>query len=276
MPGQTNIEKGSNMNHVRSLVLATASILVLAACAQSAPPASKTDPAAEEAAVRAVNAAWFKAYTAGDAAGVAATYADDAVVSPAGAAAARGTEAIRAFFEQDIASVKAAGVTYAPDPATEVGVSGDLAWEAGTFKISAPDGAVVDTGKFTTVLARRDGTWKIVRDTWNSDAPPAGTGKAIRIVRFKAASADAQRAVTKLVDDEIDGLYAAAQGFQSVRYFVDTKTLETGSVSVWNNAADVDAFLQSEGYKPIPGKLKPLMKGPMIANVYETYVPPKK
>lgn len=253
-----------------------AGALLLVACSQSGTSGPKPDAAADEGAVRAVNAAWFKAYAAGDAAGVAATYAADAVLSPPGVPAARGAEAILAYFTQDLAAMKAAGLAFAPDPSTDVGVSGDLGWETGTYKVNAPDGTAVDTGKFSTVFARREGGWKIIRDTWNSDAPAAGAdGKALRIVRFTAASAEAQQAVKKLVDDEIDGLYAAAKGFQSAKYFVDPKTLETGSVSLWASAADIDAFLQSEGYKPIPGKLKPLMKGPMVSRVYELHAPAK-
>ena len=102
------------------------------------------------------------------------------------------------------------------------------------------------------------------------------SGAALRVVRFTAGSAEKQKAVTQLVDDEIDALYEQAKGFKWVKYYVDPKTLETGSVSLWESAADVEAFLQSDGYKPIPGKLKPLMKGPMIANVFELHTPPAK
>ena len=264
------------MQNVRRLMLAATGALILAACAQSGSQGPKVDPAAEQAAVRAVNAAWFKAYVAGDVEGVAASYADDAVLSPPGAPEARGRDAIRAYFTQEIAGMQAAGLSAASDPATEVGVSGDLAWESGRFTVTAKDGSVVDTGKFSSVFARRDGGWKMIRDTWNSDSTPGAAGKVLRVVRFTAASAAAQQAVTKLVDDEVNGLYAAAEGFQWVKYYVDPKTLETGSVSLWNSAADIEAFVQSEGYKPIPGKLKPLMKGPMVSNVFELYVPPRK
>jgi quinol monooxygenase YgiN len=176
-----------------------------------------------------------------------------------------------------MAAIQGAGLTYAPDPATEVGVSGDLAWETGTFTVTAKDGSVVDRGKFSSVIARRDGVWKLIRDTYNSDAPPAAAdGKTLRIVRFTSASAEAQQAAIKLVDDEIDALYAGATGFQWVKYYTNPKTLETGSVSLWASAADIDAFLKSEGYQPIPAKLKPLMKGPMVSQMVEVHAPPKK
>ena len=272
----SNNKGGFIMQIHRRWALAAAGVLaaLVASCAQG----PKTDPAAEAAAVRAVNVAWFKAYSAGDAAGVAANYADDAVLSPPGVPAARGMEAIRAYFTQDVAASGAAGLSFASDPATEVGVSGDLAWEVGHFTVSAKDGSAVDSGTFTTVYGRRNGAWKIIRDTWNSStpAPPPADGKALRLVHFTAASAQAQQDAMKLADEVIAAAYAGAKGFQGVRFYADPKTLETGSVSLWAEASDVDAFLKSEAYQPIPAKLKPLMKGPMVSQVVAVHVPPKK
>ncbi len=163
---------------IRQLLLGATAALTLAACAPATPPAATTAPkpdaAADEAAVRAINPAWFKAMSAGDAAGVAALYADDAVVSPPGAPAARGQAAILALFTKEIATMSSAGLTnnMGTDP-TEVGVSGDLAWEWGTYTVTDKAGKIVEIGKFTSIIARRDGAWKLIRDTWNSDNAPA-------------------------------------------------------------------------------------------------------
>jgi uncharacterized protein (TIGR02246 family) len=261
------------MRAIRSTLLVVAGVIALAACS----PGAKVDMAAEEAAVRAVNAAWVKAYAAGDAAGVAALYADDAVLSPSGTPAVRGGAAILEQLNKDIAAMKAAGLSAANDPGTDVGISGDLAWETGQVTITDQSGATVETGKFTTILAKRDGNWKIIRDTYNANStPPAGgSGAALRIVNFTSASAAAQQAAIKLVDEEINPLYAAAKGFQWIKYYTDAKTLETGAVSLWSSAADIEAFLQSDGYKPIPGKLKPLMKGSMNSRIVAVHTPSK-
>jgi heme-degrading monooxygenase HmoA len=64
-------------------------------------------------------------------------------------------------------------------------------------------------------------------------------------------------------------------GFQWVKYLINTKTFETGSVSLWSSRADVEAFLKSDAYKGIPEKLKPLMKGTMSSEIYEVYEPKK-
>lgn len=131
---------------------------------------------ADEAAIRAQTIAWGKAYNAGDAAGVAAQYADDALLMPPGHAGVKGKDAIAAFFASDVAASQKAGVVFVLAPATDVGVSGDMGWESGTFTVTL-DGAVVDSGKFLSVSRKKDGKWQYVRDTWNSDVAPAAAAK---------------------------------------------------------------------------------------------------
>jgi ketosteroid isomerase-like protein len=158
------------MTNLSKLVLLAASFGVLAAaCAKTAAP----DTAGDEVAARAVNVAWYKAYNAGDGAAVAALYAEDAVLNAPGAPAARGMAPIRDYYLKNAADTAAAGLALVDDPSSDVGVSGDLAWQSGTFKITDKSGAVVDAGKYITVFQRKNGKWMIIRDTWNSDTPPA-------------------------------------------------------------------------------------------------------
>lgn len=159
------------MNNFRKLTILLATFVALAACAKTAPPAAAT--AADETAARAVNIAWYKAYNAGDGAAVAALYAEDAVLNAPGAPAARGMASIREYYVKGAPESAAAGLALVDDPTSDVGVSGDLAWQSGTFKITDKTGATVDTGKYITVFQRKDGKWMIIRDTWNSDAAPA-------------------------------------------------------------------------------------------------------
>ena len=127
---------------------------------------------ADEAAIRAQTTAWAKAYNGGDVKGVVAQYADDALLLPPGAPGATGKAAIQAFFTKDIAGSKAAGVIFNIGPKTDVGVSGDMGWESGTYTATIK-GAVVESGKFLSVSRKKDGKWHYIRDTWNADAPPA-------------------------------------------------------------------------------------------------------
>ena len=136
------------------------------------PLAASAAPASDAAAIRAQSARWAKAYNAGDAAAVAAEYADDALLLPPGAPGVKGKAAIQAFFAKDVANSKAAGVVFILDPNTDVGVAGNTGWESGTYTATIK-GAVVESGKFLSVSRKSNGKWHYIRDTWNQDAPPA-------------------------------------------------------------------------------------------------------
>ena len=127
----------------------------------------------DEAAIRAINPAWVKAYNAGDAKAISGLYAEQAVLLPPGAPAAKGNAAIQAYLAKDMAESAKAGFTFSLDAKTDVGTSGDLGWESGTYAVKAKSGAPVEIGKYLTVYKKSDGKWLIIRDTWNSDAPAA-------------------------------------------------------------------------------------------------------
>jgi hypothetical protein len=67
-----------------------------------------------------------------------------------------------------------------------VGVSGDLAYEAGTFSVVDGSGKAVDTGKYLGVFLKKDGKWRYIRDTWNSDHAPAAASAAAPDAAVKA------------------------------------------------------------------------------------------
>lgn len=140
--------------------------------AQAAPTAP-----ANETAIRAQTTDWEKAYNAGDAKAVAALYTEDALLLPPGAPGVHGRAAILAFFTRDIAQSKAAGAVFVVNRKTDVGVSGSMGWESGTYTVMVK-GAVVDSGKFLSVSRKENGKWLYLRDTWNSDAASAPAAPA--------------------------------------------------------------------------------------------------
>ena len=155
--------------HWSITVFASCCLALLALnCERQQQPASDTR-AADEEAIRGISPTWFKAYNAGDVNSIVALHAEDAVVNAPGAPAARGQAAIREFLKKDVAGSAAAGVTLNGGPTTDVGVSGDLGWEWGTFTVTDKSGAALDRGKYVTVYAKKDGKWLIIRDIWNSD-----------------------------------------------------------------------------------------------------------
>jgi ketosteroid isomerase-like protein len=164
-------QRGERMNRSKSMSWLAVGIVALVGAmvgfAHAASPASS-----DEAAIRAQSTNWEKAYNGGDAKAVAALYAEDALLLPPGASGVSGRAAILEFFIMDIAGSKAAGAVFALNRKTDVGVSGNMGWESGTYKVTVK-GAVVETGKFLSVSRKKNGKWLYLRDTWNADAPPA-------------------------------------------------------------------------------------------------------
>lgn len=150
------------------------SIAAIALCllASVAVAGATEDTAADEAAIRASAPAWADAFNAGDAETMAAMYWDDSLLMPPNAPSATGHDAIRDALAGDIAFVREAGWTMNIPEAGKIDVSGHLAYEQGEYTITDAEGNVIDKGKYLGVFEKRDGVWKYIRDTWNSDLPP--------------------------------------------------------------------------------------------------------
>lgn len=146
-------------------------LIALVACAPATPPAA--DLEADEAAVRAFSENFLKAFGAGDADAIGELYAEDAVLCPPDAPAVHGSAAIREYWANDIAASAPNRVSFAFGSDKVIGVSGDLAFESGSLSATDKSGATVYRGKFLVVYRKADGKWHMIRDIWNSDAPPA-------------------------------------------------------------------------------------------------------
>ena len=162
------------------LSLVVGATLALSACAPAPAAAPVVDTAAEEAALKAVTAAWLEAYNAGDAEKIVAMYAEDGVLMPPHASVATGHTEIRAFLTADTAGAKAAGVKLVPG-ATTAGVAGDTGWESGSYTVVDASGTTVDSGSYMSVSRKVNGKWLYIRDTYNSDRPlPAAPAAAAK------------------------------------------------------------------------------------------------
>ena len=163
------------MHYLRAAAIAAAGLLILAGC-QKAP----ADTSADKAALRAMLVEWDTAYNAGDADKIADMNWEDAVVMPPGEPASTGRVAIRASLEAGMTAAKAAGMTLDIAEANILEVSGDLAFDSGSYEVKDASGAVVDTGSYVGVYQKRDGKWGYIRDIWNSDRPPPADAAATK------------------------------------------------------------------------------------------------
>jgi uncharacterized protein (TIGR02246 family) len=146
--------------------------LLLAGAVQAAAPA-----VSDEEAVRGLTVSWAKAFNAGDGKAAGMLYAEDAVLMVPGAPPIVGRAAITEAMVKEAASAKAGGTSMTPMGKSDVGVAGDLAWESGKFNVTVK-GKVVDTGKYLSVAAKKNGKWLLIRDMWNSDTPPPAPAPA--------------------------------------------------------------------------------------------------
>jgi len=151
---------------------------IVAAFALCGISSSDADPASEVAAIHAVDQAWVKAYNGGDVDTVASLYDEHAVLLPPGAPPAHGRTAIRAFLASGMAAFAKDGLSFSLGAQPDGGVSGNMGWASGSYTVKDKSGRVVETGKYLSVSRKKDGKWLYIRDTWNSDGPPASAEPA--------------------------------------------------------------------------------------------------
>lgn len=118
-----------------------------------------------EAAIHRGTEAWTAGWNAGDAAAIAALYAEDAVVMAPGAEPAEGPEAIEELME---GALEAAGGSQMNLKPVEVMKGDGWAVEVGTFVEAAADGSHRDHGRYIAVWKNVEGKWMLYRDIWNS------------------------------------------------------------------------------------------------------------
>jgi len=159
-----------------SLAAALALLLATSACQ---PPAQEAVSSMEEdvAHLKTVADQFDAAQAAGDADGLAALYADDAVRMMPDLPAWVGNAAIRAGFESELQLMAERWSSAEIDNvARDVVVFGDWATVRGTStaRFTPANGGepISSTAKWLAFYRREsDGTWKIVWDIWNRDAP---------------------------------------------------------------------------------------------------------
>jgi ketosteroid isomerase-like protein len=128
--------------------------------------------AADEAAIKALDAEWSKAAGSRNVDKTISYYSEDAMVMPSNSPALTG-KAIRAMWQGMLASPNFSGGW----TATKVDVSGNLAYVVGTYEIGETDSAgkpMTDKGKYLEVWKKQaDGSWKCVADMFNTNLPAA-------------------------------------------------------------------------------------------------------
>ena len=185
---------------------------------------------------------WQDAMNAKDPDAIAALYTANARVLPPNGPAKIGRDAVRAEFAAMIdagLSVELASI--------ETKSGGDVAYNVGTYVLTAGD-TVVDEGKFIETWNRSaDGEWLMANDIWNSDRPVAsnGDGNTHMMVMHEVEEFDRWIAAWQGEDSRRDQFKANGAAHVHTFQNADNPNLTGLVVSV----ADIDtlnAFLASE------------------------------
>ena len=114
--------------------------------------------------IQQLNGEWMAAFNKGDAAALAALYAEDAYVLPAGAEMVKGRKAIQAFWAKAAQQLGDAKLT----TVDVMSLGPGAAREIGTFsfktKGQSPEAVV---GKYAVVWRKIGGRWLLATDIWN-------------------------------------------------------------------------------------------------------------
>jgi uncharacterized protein (TIGR02246 family) len=119
---------------------------------------------AMRAAIEASARQFEAAFSAGDAAAVAALYSEEGKVLPPDGEVVSGRAAIQAFWQGAIAAAPGTGLALHVE---EVLGDGDVVAEVGHYTMTDPAGATIEQGKYTTLWRHEGDTWRIYRDIWN-------------------------------------------------------------------------------------------------------------
>ena len=149
-------------------------VLVVLACAVFASQSlgAQSSPAAATDVAKVADA-YVTASLAGDAKAVAALYTEDAVELPPYNTLVKGRAAIELYYAKQFsgpAKLQSLALTHLESKA-----SGDIAYDVGTYRQTITDGQhpMNDTGKYTVILKRSDGAWKVAYAIYNSDTAPS-------------------------------------------------------------------------------------------------------
>ena len=117
--------------------------------------------------IDAVNAQFTAAAAKGDGAGLAALYAAEGQVLPAGSDPIKGAQAIQKFWQGALDS----GIAEVGLTTIDLFGRGPTATEVGRYELRDKAGKVLDHGKYIVVWRREGGKWKLLRDMFSTNVP---------------------------------------------------------------------------------------------------------
>jgi ketosteroid isomerase-like protein len=116
-----------------------------------------------------MNKTYSKRFITNDTAFFIDRYCKDAEVYSPAMPAVKGRDAVQKFFFGDGSNKE----TVIELPEGNIYGSADLVAEEGAYNFPDGKGGSFDKGKFIALWKQEDGKWKLYREIWNTDIPPA-------------------------------------------------------------------------------------------------------
>ena len=181
---------------VLSAVVALIATVGVASCGRAAAPAANKTAADE------VTAAWTNAFDSGQAAQIAALYAEDARSMPPGSGPISGRSAIESYWQQDRGKGDLATRLTPNDSIAQE----DLLHVNGTYEVVARnEGASLAKGQYQQLWRRVDGAWRVQHEIWRLDPSlqrNMDTARSLAGVWTTAYNAGDAKGLTALYDDD--------------------------------------------------------------------------
>ena len=178
-------ERGIPMRHAWKLAVLLPLALSLAACGRPGAPGPDGSPdarSADAAAIARLRGGYETAVNTHNLQGLEQCWAADGVLMPPDQPAVAGKAQIVAWYKQTFDQLDAKLALRS----TETRTGGDWGFDRGTFTLTlTPKGpgsqaavagatpGLTESFKYITVVRREGGAWKVARNLWNRDNPPA-------------------------------------------------------------------------------------------------------
>jgi ketosteroid isomerase-like protein len=162
------MKKHFHVYYQRAALIATFPLLLaVASCTSPAKENSAAfDLVAAQKAIDARNVVFMEAWNKGDSVAVANFYRADARIMPPNATAVTGKDNIVHFLAENFKFAPSIKMT-----SNNLFGNEDLLVEDGSWILMDKQGKAVDQGKQIEVWKKEVGTWKLLRDCFNSDMP---------------------------------------------------------------------------------------------------------
>lgn len=161
-----------------ALVIFSITSLLFVACGDKAnEPATNTatetkstfDLSAAKKTIDSVNMVFGEMVKKGDSTGLASLYTSDAKLMGQNMPTVSGKAAIQSAYN----GMLGMGIAGATLTSSEVWGTEDIVSEVGIYTLTDKNGKEIDKGKYIVLWKMEDGKWKLFRDCFNSDNPPA-------------------------------------------------------------------------------------------------------